>query len=137
MTIKKYSGNPWILLGGRILLVLASVRSMYEHEIPLVFCCVQILTVHYITYIVFIVLGSPILNKLYILFSHMIYFMSIGCCGTFIGQTFVKYCIKEYGRRSLIVFSVSLIMTGAILLMGINGVIHLFDGISWEFQSLC
>eukprot|EP01084_Bolivina_argentea_P004597 8741_1 len=73
----------------------------------------------------------------YLRLDYTFYFMAIGIIGTFIGQTVVMYCIKQYGRKSLIVFSVAIIMGSAIILMGIDGVMQAMDGISWTFATPC
>merc|ERR1712154_334418 len=71
----------------------------------------------------------------YLDLDYTFYFMAIGIVGTFIGQTIVSHCIKMYERKSLIVFSVAAIMGGAVLLMGIDGILECIKGISWEFSS--
>ncbi len=73
----------------------------------------------------------------YLNLDYTFYFMGIGIVGTVIGQTVVSYCIKLYGRKSLIVFSVAAIMGGAALLMGIDGILQVVDGISWAFSPAC
>mmetsp|Transcript_27162 Transcript_27162/g.23986 ORF Transcript_27162/g.23986 Transcript_27162/m.23986 type:complete len:114 (+) Transcript_27162:2-343(+) len=73
----------------------------------------------------------------YLNLDYTFYFMAIGVIGTFIGQTVVSYCIKQYGRKSLIIFSVAAIMGGAVLLMGIDGILQVINGISWTFESPC
>merc|ERR1712129_331859 len=73
----------------------------------------------------------------YLNLDYTFYFMAIGIIGTFIGQTVVSYCIKMYGRKSLIVFSVAAIMGGAVILMGIDGILQCINGISWLFESPC
>ena len=73
----------------------------------------------------------------YLNLDYTFYFMTIGIIGTFIGQTVVSYCIKQYGRKSLIVFSVAAIMAGAVILMGIDGILEVMEGISWTFDSPC
>eukprot|EP01084_Bolivina_argentea_P288082 494404_1 len=73
----------------------------------------------------------------YLNLDYTFYFMAIGIIGTFIGQTIVIYCIKQYGRKSLIVFSVAIIMGGAVILMGSDGILQVINGISWTFASPC
>ena len=69
--------------------------------------------------------------------DYMFFFMFVGICGTFIGQTGVNFAVKEYGRVSVVVFAVATIMGLAIILMGINGVIELLEGVSWSFNPAC
>mmetsp|Transcript_73611 Transcript_73611/g.117355 ORF Transcript_73611/g.117355 Transcript_73611/m.117355 type:complete len:509 (+) Transcript_73611:85-1611(+) len=73
----------------------------------------------------------------YLNLDYTFYFMAIGVIGTFIGQTVVNYAIRYYGRRSLIIFSVAAIMAGAVVLMGIDGIMQLINGISWAFTAPC
>merc|ERR1719385_324568 len=65
----------------------------------------------------------------YLSTDYMLYFMAIGVLGTFLGQTVVGHCIAKYNRKSLIVFSVAAIMGGAVMLMGIEGVLEAIDGV--------
>ena len=73
----------------------------------------------------------------YLQLDYTFYFMAVGIVGTFIGQTAVSYGVRTYGRKSLIVFSVAAIMGGAVLLMGIDGILQSVEGISWQFSSPC
>merc|ERR1712154_117499 len=73
----------------------------------------------------------------YLSTDYMLYFMAIGVLGTFLGQTVVGHCIAKYNRKSLIVFSVAAIMGGAVVLMGIDGVLEAIDGVDWSFSSPC
>ena len=70
----------------------------------------------------------------YLRWDYTVFFMSIGVVGTFIGQTAVNYAVRKYGRTSLVVFAVVIIMALAILLMSINGIIELVDGVLNELQ---
>jgi len=69
--------------------------------------------------------------------DYTVFFMLIGIIGTFIGQTAVNYAVKEYGRVSVVIFAVAIIMALAIFLMMINGLISLLDGVSWSFSAPC
>eukprot|EP00486_Rosalina_sp_Unknown_P008215 CAMPEP_0201592216 /NCGR_PEP_ID=MMETSP0190_2-20130828/190163_1 /ASSEMBLY_ACC=CAM_ASM_000263 /TAXON_ID=37353 /ORGANISM="Rosalina sp." /LENGTH=490 /DNA_ID=CAMNT_0048050873 /DNA_START=503 /DNA_END=1972 /DNA_ORIENTATION=- len=69
--------------------------------------------------------------------DYTLFFMCIGIVGTFIGQTAVNYAVKEYGRVSVVIFAVAIIMGLAIILMMINGIINLVDGVSWAFAPPC
>jgi len=69
--------------------------------------------------------------------DYTLFFMFIGIVGTFIGQTAVNYAVKKYGRVSLVIFAVAIIMGLAIILMLINGIINLVDGVSWAFAPPC
>ena len=69
--------------------------------------------------------------------DYTLFFMTIGIIGTFIGQTAVNYAVKEYGRVSVVIFAVAIIMGLAIILMMINGIINLVDGVSWAFAPPC
>merc|ERR1719356_1242643 len=71
----------------------------------------------------------------YLRWDYTIFFMSIGVIGTFIGQTAVNFAVRKYGRTSVVVFAVVAIMGLAILLMTINGIIELVDGVSWHFSA--
>merc|ERR1712154_39133 len=73
----------------------------------------------------------------YLELDYSFYFMLIGALGTFLGQTVVTFCIKQYCRKSLIVFSVSAIMGSATILMGIDGVLQLIHGIKWTLSAPC
>ncbi len=69
--------------------------------------------------------------------DYTLFFMCIGILGTYVGQTVVNYAVKEYGRVSVVIFAVAIIMGLAIFLMLINGLISLVDGVSWGFASPC
>jgi len=69
--------------------------------------------------------------------QYLVYFMIMGIIGTAIGVTVVGHVITKYNRKSLIIFSVAVIMGLAVILMGIDGVLELEDGISWTFDSPC
>jgi len=73
----------------------------------------------------------------YFTWEYLVYFMVIGVIGTFIGVTVVGHCITKYNRKSLIIFSVAIIMGLAVILMGIDGILEVMDGISWAFVSPC
>eukprot|EP01083_Nonionella_stella_P288076 980493_1 len=63
--------------------------------------------------------------------DYTLFFMCVGVLGTYVGQTAVNYAVKEYGRVSVVIFAVAVIMGLAIILMLINGLISLVDGVSW------
>jgi len=63
--------------------------------------------------------------------------MVVGVIGTFIGQTVVNYAVKKFGRVSVVIFAVAIIIGLAIVLMSINGAISLIDGVSWSFSAPC
>merc|ERR1711972_766087 len=69
--------------------------------------------------------------------DYTLFFMFVGIVGTFVGQTGVNFAVKKYGRVSLVIFAVAIIMGLAIVLMSINGVISLVDGVSWAFSPPC
>jgi len=69
--------------------------------------------------------------------DYTIFFFFVGIIGTYLGQTGVNYAVKEYGRVSVVVFAVAIIMGLAIILMISNGIINLADGVSWAFSPAC
>ena len=69
--------------------------------------------------------------------DYTLFFMLVGIVGTFVGQTGVNWAVKKYGRVSLVIFAVAIIMALAIVLMTINGLISLVDGVSWAFSPPC
>merc|ERR1712013_538018 len=69
--------------------------------------------------------------------DYTLFFMLVGVVGTFVGQTGVNWAVKRYGRVSLVIFAVAIIMGLAIVLMTINGVVSLVDGVSWAFSPPC
>lgn len=69
--------------------------------------------------------------------EHMMWFMGVGIIGTFVGQTVVNHSVKKYGRLSVVIFTVAGIMCIAVILMGVNGVLHLMHGVSFTFSSIC
>jgi len=73
----------------------------------------------------------------YLKADYSLAFMTVGLLGGFVGRVGVKKAIKKWGRTSIVVFAVAIIMGLAILLMGINGITELVDGVSWAFTSPC
>ena len=73
----------------------------------------------------------------YLQYDYTFFFMAIGIMGTFIGQTGVNYAVKEYGRVSVVIFAVAIIMGLAIILMSVNGVLSMINGVSWIFAPPC
>eukprot|EP00483_Globobulimina_turgida_P010894 UN10915 len=69
--------------------------------------------------------------------DYTLFFMVVGICGTFLGQTAVNYAVKEYGRISVVIFAVAIIMGLAIFLMLVSGMISVVDGVSWAFSPPC
>eukprot|EP00484_Ammonia_sp_Unknown_P009428 CAMPEP_0197073234 /NCGR_PEP_ID=MMETSP1384-20130603/210498_1 /TAXON_ID=29189 /ORGANISM="Ammonia sp." /LENGTH=549 /DNA_ID=CAMNT_0042512067 /DNA_START=33 /DNA_END=1679 /DNA_ORIENTATION=+ len=67
----------------------------------------------------------------YLQFDYTFFFMAVGIVGTFVGQTAVNFAVKKYGRVSVVVFAVATIMALAIVLMTVNGVMSMIDGVSW------
>ena len=73
----------------------------------------------------------------YLQLDYSLAFMTVGMLGGFIGQTGVGVAVKRWGRVSIVVFAVAIIMALAILLMTINGLTELVDGVSFSFSSPC
>jgi len=73
----------------------------------------------------------------YLQFDYTFFFMAVGIVGTFVGQTAVNFAVKKYGRVSVVVFAVATIMALAIVLMTVNGVMSMIDGVSWAFAPPC
>eukprot|EP01084_Bolivina_argentea_P277093 472951_1 len=69
--------------------------------------------------------------------DYTLFFMIVGVCGTYVGQTVVNHAVKKYGRVSVVIFAVATVMGLAIILMLINGLISLVDGVSWGFVAPC
>lgn len=73
----------------------------------------------------------------YFTWSYLVYFMIMGIIGTAIGVTVLGHIISKYNRKSLIIFSVAIIMGLAVILMGIDGILEMMDGLDWSFESPC
>lgn len=73
----------------------------------------------------------------YLQYDYTFFFMAIGIIGTFIGQTAVNFAVKTYGRVSVVIFAVAIIMALAIILMLTNGIISTLHGVSWAFSTPC
>eukprot|EP00486_Rosalina_sp_Unknown_P005009 CAMPEP_0201574654 /NCGR_PEP_ID=MMETSP0190_2-20130828/19296_1 /ASSEMBLY_ACC=CAM_ASM_000263 /TAXON_ID=37353 /ORGANISM="Rosalina sp." /LENGTH=320 /DNA_ID=CAMNT_0048003221 /DNA_START=761 /DNA_END=1723 /DNA_ORIENTATION=- len=68
-------------------------------------------------------------------YDYMAFFAAIGIVGTFIGQTVVNVAIKKFGRNSIVIAAVASVIAVAIVLMGLNSILHM----TWtiEFDSVC
>ncbi len=74
----------------------------------------------------------------YIEYTYLAFFMSISIVGTFFGQTVVDYCVKHYGRQSVVVFAVGIVIGAAVILMGVEGVIEVVgSNVSLSFSDFC
>lgn len=73
----------------------------------------------------------------YLRWDYTLFFMAIGVTGTFVGQTAVNHAVRRYGRTSVVVFAVVVLMALAIVLMAVNGIVSLVDGVSWAFSAPC
>jgi len=73
----------------------------------------------------------------YLQLDYSLAFMTVGMLGGFFGQTGVGVAVKRYGRTSIVVFAVAIIMALAVILMTINGLTELVDGVSFTFYSPC
>jgi len=73
----------------------------------------------------------------YLQLDYSLAFMTVGMLGGFFGQTGVGVAVKRWGRTSIVVFAVAIIMALAVILMTINGLTELVDGVSFKFYSPC
>jgi len=70
--------------------------------------------------------------------TYMFFYMAVGVAGTFIGQTMVDFAVKKYGRSSVVVFAVAIVIGCAVILMGFQGIVDVVNGDSqFNFDSPC
>ena len=51
-------------------------------------------------------------------FDYMLFFMSVGVIGTYVGQTLINRAIKKYGRNSVVIFAVGTVIAMAVFFHG-------------------
>ncbi len=73
----------------------------------------------------------------YLQFDYSSVFMAVGMMGGLIGRTAANRAVNRYGRPSLVVFAVAIIMGLAVALMSLNGALTLLDGVQYAFHSPC
>jgi len=70
--------------------------------------------------------------------DYLIYYMTVGALGSFVGQTLLDWALKRYKRQSIVVFLVQIVMILAVCLMGLKGILDIIQGnSSFRFGSIC
>ncbi len=69
--------------------------------------------------------------------DYMFFFMAVGVIATLFGKTVITFMIKKYGRKSLVMLTVALVMVAAVILMAIDGIKSLIHDATWKFTAPC